>query len=269
MKHILNNLTEEEKNSIRKQHTGGINLMVENFNKLISSKSGNVKPLVNEQSTSTDESITKWFKEISGKLKGLQIGAYKLDNSGKPTDDFKSYFIDGVNEPELADIGAENVSSLYDLKNLTVVLNSHVITKDYKGSTNLQLSVRLRMSKSFAVGVDRVSILDGKNYAELSTEGFEKEIIPKIGEIQLKNPCFEGYEYFGKNTGGNSSIEGLRTTDEYFIKYENNNEIRLYKDKGNWNSGSGQVIPRNIESGGKLQEITWACSNGKLSVTKK
>jgi len=49
MKHLLNNLSEEEKNSIREQHTGGMNLMIENFKKLISSKSGDVKPLVNEQ----------------------------------------------------------------------------------------------------------------------------------------------------------------------------------------------------------------------------
>ena len=287
MKHLLNNISEEEKNSIREQHTGGMNLMIENFNKLISSKSGDVKPLVNEQhkepvsyfdpeigkqatSTSTDESITKWFGEISSKLKGLQIGAYKLDNNGKPTGDFKSYFIDGVSNPELGDIGAENVSSLYDIKYLTVVLNAHVLTKDYKGSTNLQLDVRFTMSKGFAVGVERVSIMDGKDYPELSTEDFNKKIIPKIGKIQLKNPCFEGYEYLGKNTGGNSNIKGLRATDEYFKKYDNNNnQIRLYKDKGNWNSGSGQIIPRNIESGGKLQEITWACSNGKLSVSKK
>lgn len=287
MKHLLNNISEEEKNSIREQHTGGMNLMIENFNKLISSKSGDVKPLVNEQhkepvsyfdpeigkqatSTSTDESITKWLKEISGKLKGLQIGGRKLDSSGKITDDFKSYFIDGVSNPELADIGAENVSSLYDIKYLTVVLNAHVLTKDYKGATNLQLSVRFTMSKGFAVGVERVSILDGKDYPELSFEEFNKQIIPKIGKIQLKNPCFEGYEYLGKNTGGNSNIKGLRATDEYFKKYDNNNnQIRLYKDKGNWNSGSGQIIPRNIESGGKLQEITWACSNGKLSVSKK
>ena len=48
MKHILNDLSEEEKNSIRKQHTGGIKVMTENFNKLINSKLGDAKPLVEE-----------------------------------------------------------------------------------------------------------------------------------------------------------------------------------------------------------------------------
>jgi len=48
MKHLLNNLSSEEKNSIREQHAGGIKVMTENFSKLINAKSGDVKPLVNE-----------------------------------------------------------------------------------------------------------------------------------------------------------------------------------------------------------------------------
>ena len=50
MKHILNDLTEQEKNSIREQHTGGMKVMTENFSKLINSKLGDSKPLVSEQS---------------------------------------------------------------------------------------------------------------------------------------------------------------------------------------------------------------------------
>ena len=54
MKHILNNLTEQEKNAIREQHTGGMKVMTENFNKLINSKLGDSKPLVNEQKDEED-----------------------------------------------------------------------------------------------------------------------------------------------------------------------------------------------------------------------
>jgi hypothetical protein len=46
MKHILNNLSNEEKNSIREQHTGGMNVVTENFNRLLGSKLGDSKPLV-------------------------------------------------------------------------------------------------------------------------------------------------------------------------------------------------------------------------------
>jgi hypothetical protein len=50
MKHILNNLTEQEKNAIREQHTGGMNIVTENFHKLLGSKLGDSKPLT-EQTT--------------------------------------------------------------------------------------------------------------------------------------------------------------------------------------------------------------------------
>jgi len=46
MKHLLNNLSEEEKNSIREQHEGGMKLDTSRFRTLLEGKSGNVKPLV-------------------------------------------------------------------------------------------------------------------------------------------------------------------------------------------------------------------------------
>ena len=49
MKHILNNLSEQEKNAIREQHTGGMNVVTENFHKLLGSKLGDSKPLVAEE----------------------------------------------------------------------------------------------------------------------------------------------------------------------------------------------------------------------------
>lgn len=49
MKHILNEMSEEEKNSIRSQHTGTLKVQTERFKKLVENKLGNAKPLVNEQ----------------------------------------------------------------------------------------------------------------------------------------------------------------------------------------------------------------------------
>lgn len=48
MKHIFNNLSEEEKSRILEQHAGGKEFIIENFNNLVENKLGNVKPLVNE-----------------------------------------------------------------------------------------------------------------------------------------------------------------------------------------------------------------------------
>ena len=65
MKHLLNDLTEEEKNSIREQHTGGMNVVTENFSKLINAKSGDVKPLVNEREGEDYSDLEKEFDEFS------------------------------------------------------------------------------------------------------------------------------------------------------------------------------------------------------------
>jgi hypothetical protein len=55
MKHILNNLSEQEKNSIREQHTGGMKVMTENFHKLLNSKLGDSKPIVEEKEIKSEE----------------------------------------------------------------------------------------------------------------------------------------------------------------------------------------------------------------------
>jgi len=54
MKHILNNLSEQEKNAIREQHTGGMKLMNEKFSKLVNSKLGDSKPFLAEQQRPAD-----------------------------------------------------------------------------------------------------------------------------------------------------------------------------------------------------------------------
>lgn len=54
MKHILNNLSEQEKNAIREQHTGGIKVVNENFSKLLNSKLGDSKPFLSEQQRPAD-----------------------------------------------------------------------------------------------------------------------------------------------------------------------------------------------------------------------
>ncbi len=83
MKHILNNLTEEEKNSIRQQHTGGMNVVNENFNKLIDSKLGDVQPLINE--APIDDKITQMRKDnyinpdYATNARGQGAGFYKSD----------------------------------------------------------------------------------------------------------------------------------------------------------------------------------------------
>ena len=55
MKHLLNNISEEEKNRIREQHEGGMNLAIDNFMKLVETKLGDAKPYLTEASQETCE----------------------------------------------------------------------------------------------------------------------------------------------------------------------------------------------------------------------
>jgi CRISPR/Cas system type I-B associated protein Csh2 (Cas7 group RAMP superfamily) len=88
MKHILNNLSNEEKNSIREQHTGGMNVITENFSKLINSKLGNSKPLVAEQSEMGEDFD---MKKNSGEMyqiekNKLERGLYEIEEFIKKGD---------------------------------------------------------------------------------------------------------------------------------------------------------------------------------------
>jgi hypothetical protein len=48
MRHLLNDIPDWERNSIREQHKGGTTIDTSRFKKLMESKLGNVKPLINE-----------------------------------------------------------------------------------------------------------------------------------------------------------------------------------------------------------------------------
>ena len=61
MKHLLNNLSEEEKTKIREQHSGGIKIATDKFKTLLESKLGDSKPLVNEQSSQDNNKILEKF----------------------------------------------------------------------------------------------------------------------------------------------------------------------------------------------------------------
>jgi len=67
MKHILNNLSEEEKNSIREQHAGGMKVMTENFSKLLNSKLGDAKPLLEQ----TDLDYKSLASRLEKAMKGM------------------------------------------------------------------------------------------------------------------------------------------------------------------------------------------------------
>jgi hypothetical protein len=75
MKHILNNLTEQEKNAIREQHTGGMKVMTENFSKLLNSNLGDVKP-ISEQAQPSQYKVGQVLnakRDVDGQMYTIKI----------------------------------------------------------------------------------------------------------------------------------------------------------------------------------------------------
>ena len=67
MKHLLNNISQEEKNSIREQHSGGKEIIIENFNQMINKKLGDVPTYLTEES----EEVLKNYNALIGYVIGL------------------------------------------------------------------------------------------------------------------------------------------------------------------------------------------------------
>jgi len=55
MKHLLNDMSQEETNSIREQHAGGKKITVENFSNMVNKKLGEVPTLISESESELDE----------------------------------------------------------------------------------------------------------------------------------------------------------------------------------------------------------------------
>jgi hypothetical protein len=73
MKHILNDISQEEKNRIREQHEGGMKIDTSKFKKLLETKLGDAKPLISEQAA----------KQVAGPFGVAPIQYYIFTNNGK------------------------------------------------------------------------------------------------------------------------------------------------------------------------------------------
>ena len=107
MKHILNDLTEQEKNSIREQHTGGMKVMTESFSKLINSKLGDVKPLVNEQL-----SILPAANKLAPQMQGPDLSCIDASLFTQTTGDGKKYYV--IDKPSSVSGGVRERIVLYN-----------------------------------------------------------------------------------------------------------------------------------------------------------
>ena len=91
MKHLLNNLSEEEKNRIREQHAGGKKIMIENFNKLVNTKLGDARPLTEQEVTPQTDDKKPLEMDIEN-LKN-EIKAIRKENFQNKKEELKNRLI--------------------------------------------------------------------------------------------------------------------------------------------------------------------------------
>jgi hypothetical protein len=140
MKHLLNNISNEEKNSILEQHTGGMKVMTENFRKLMNAKHGNSKPLVNEQEEENYDEARKdynWFerddiapedleKVLSNNNKKYSDKEWKLNDLKKR---FTSPILNANSEEEIMD-AIMNMAELASYRKTQPFVNEQVRSAD-------------------------------------------------------------------------------------------------------------------------------------------
>jgi len=93
MKHLLNDIPEWERNSIREQHKGGITIDTSRFKKLMESKLGNVKPLID---VSDDKKLN-----TEGVVDTPSQNLSDIFIDGKINPKVKKIILDGILEIEL------------------------------------------------------------------------------------------------------------------------------------------------------------------------
>jgi len=144
MKHLLNDLTEKEKNSIREQHTGGMKVVTENFSKLINAKSGNVKPLVNEREGEDYSDLEKEFDKFSSDDKSPSDCEDLFKSMDFIYDDFMSQISspDEMDEAEAEDTYDEFESELGGILDLSDDMGC-----DNKTRQNLEIEYEAYLSE--------------------------------------------------------------------------------------------------------------------------
>ena len=108
MKHLLNNLSQEEKNSILEQHEGGMKIFNENFNKMVNKKLGHVE--LYEQSDIRIDDTTLSTKKISELPEPIRRRAFEI---GQRSSDFTSFLRQRKNNMGNLSSDAENTLLTY------------------------------------------------------------------------------------------------------------------------------------------------------------
>ena len=167
MKHLLNDLSNEDKKSIREQHTGGMKVMTENFRKLLNSKHGDAKPLIeqnseNTQKSNVDKKIEEGYQKVS--VVSLPDGKYIYQGSA---DICSIYDQDGKTETGYVVEMPYSIRGMWDptpieVRNKSFVGNQEfktILFKEvgYKPQTNAPQNTKTLTNKVASEGIKNVT----------------------------------------------------------------------------------------------------------------
>lgn len=220
MKHLLNNLSEEEKQSILEQHKGGMKVFSENFKRLISHKSGTI---LNEQSqtgstvpqtgstvpqTTSSGNTLNYLKAFIEALKSIPVGTYPnlegrvnigvredgtfVMESYNPTvnqyDVYLAYQLDVYFDDDDLNFVGYRPDIPNEKEKLTQIVISIYFTRPYEGQKNAYLMVNYPIqdySKAFDTVKSILQILHGTEYQPNNQPTFE-DIIKQLENIGLR-----------------------------------------------------------------------------------
>jgi len=91
MKHLLNNISEEEKNSILEQHGGGMKIFNENFHKMVNKKLGHVD--LYEQTEKTPSTSTENTRKLSDINPNIFVNSNDVEREARTIVDGDKYKI--------------------------------------------------------------------------------------------------------------------------------------------------------------------------------
>ena len=182
MKHLLNNLSSEEKNSILEQHKGGMKVMTERFSRLLNAKSGDVKPLVNEQ----EEDDMMINKPGSGKNITSSVGV-TIKNLTKNTEETimsKFYDSDDYNRV-LGDIEATGVNRDFYDDMFGYYVQTVLSKNDYDNYDNLMVEFIFPFSvENLNVENDSKDLVSKLKLTPMGTNKTKVEIYCKIDDYR-------------------------------------------------------------------------------------
>jgi hypothetical protein len=232
MKHILNDISSEERNNILEQHSGGKKMVIENFDKLVNNKLGTVKTfeegkVIKEDNfqggglNATGRGVGYYRDQLGGVVKqNFTFGKDSMKTGSDIIDITKKEFVDLVNQLNLilsdSSIGQTTVTVTggasaasktpgYDNKALALRRANNLVTQLRKYIPGIDKKIKFT-TKGVVDETATVVNSDKAYAAQFVKVSFQTSTITDIRQtIESDNTTVDPFERGGKRIGGDDN----------------------------------------------------------------